>query len=179
MGSQASESVKQTQLPQSFDLNGIADQVFVCLMESKHLASAYQLEQLCFSSPWSFGMLQQDLEENPLSRYLVLLDRMNPTMVIAYGGYWKVLEEGQITNIAVHPNWRRRKAGTYLLLQMMQLAAAERITAMTLEVRASNEAAQRLYEKLGFAVEGRRKKYYEDNGEDALIMWQRALPMGG
>jgi ribosomal-protein-alanine N-acetyltransferase len=93
--------------------------------------------------------------------------------VIAYVGYWKIFDEGHITNVAVHPDWRGRKAATYLMQQMMQFAASEGLKDMTLEVRRSNMAAQGLYTKLGFKIEGERPNYYEDNGEDALIMWYR------
>lgn len=151
----------------------ISKNVFVCMMEPKHIAGVHVIEQLCFPTPWTECMLENELN-NPLSRYLVLLDRENPETVIAYSGYWKIFDEGHITNVAVHPNWRGQKAGTYLMLQMMQLAKAENIQDMTLEVRCSNLIAQNLYKNLGFIAEGKRSKYYEDTGEDALIMWYRA-----
>lgn len=173
MGSTASERVMQNQLAEHSELSDISGQVFVCLMEPKHIVSVCEIEQLCFVSPWNPHMFQEELEKNPLCRYLVLLDKKNPSCVVAYAGYWKVLEEGHITNVAVRPQWQHRGAGTYLMGQMMAFAAAEGITAMTLEVRRSNEIAQALYGKLGFVVEGVRPKYYEDNGEDALLMWYR------
>lgn len=150
----------------------IVSDVFICLMEPKHIAGVCQVEQHCFAVPWTARMFADELQ-NPLSRYMVLLDRERPDHVIAYAGYWKIFDEGHITNVAVHPHWRGRKAATYLMKQLMQFAASEGIHAMTLEVRRTNLAAQGLYQKLGFAVEGVRPGYYEDNNEDALIMWYR------
>lgn len=75
--------------------------------------------------------------------------------------------------MAVRPEWRGKKAGTYLMQQMMAFAFAEGVKDMTLEVRESNQIARSLYEKLGFKVEGLRKNYYEDNKEDAILMWYR------
>lgn len=151
----------------------IADQVYACLMEPKHAASVAELEKLCFTVPWSAQAFLDELEKNPAARYIVLLNKKDPTQVIAYGGYWKIFDEGHITNIAVHPDWRNRKAATYLMCQLMQFANAEGIGAMTLEVRTSNMPAQAVYSKLGFQKEGLRKNYYEDTGEDAIIMWYR------
>ena len=150
----------------------IAEEVFVCLMEPKHIAGVCEGENKSFAVPWTERMFYDELK-NPLARYVVLLDKQNPGNVIAYVGYWKIFDEGHITNVAVHPEWRGKKAATYLMRQMMQLAASEGMKDMTLEVRRSNLAAQGLYTKLGFAVEGVRPNYYEDNGEDALIMWYR------
>lgn len=150
----------------------IAEEVFVCLMEPKHIAGVCEVENKSFAVPWTERMFYDELK-NPLARYVVLLDKQNPGNVIAYVGYWKIFDEGHITNVAVHPEWRGKKAATYLMQQMMQLATSEGLKDMTLEVRRSNLAAQGLYTKLGFAVEGVRPNYYEDNGEDALIMWYR------
>ena len=150
----------------------IAEEVFVYLMEPKHIAGVCEVENKSFAVPWTERMFYDELK-NPLARYVVLLDKQNPGNVIAYVGYWKIFDEGHITNVAVHPEWRGKKAATYLMRQMMQLAASEGMKDMTLEVRRSNLAAQGLYTKLGFAVEGVRPNYYEDNGEDALIMWYR------
>ena len=155
----------------------IAAEVFVCIMEPKHIAGVCNVEQLSFAVPWTERMFTEELA-NPLSRYVVLLDKASPGDVIAYAGYWKIFDEGHITNVAVHPDWRGRKAATYLMEQMMQLAKVDGIRDMTLEVRRSNLAAQNLYKKLGFAEEGVRPKYYEDNGEDALIMWYRPKQNG-
>lgn len=172
MGSTASESVMQPEFLQSSESWPIADEVFVCLMEPRHIAQVHEIEGLSFPIPWSENMIADELK-NPLSRYVVLLDKQKPGKVVGYAGYWKIIDEGHITNVAVRPEWRGKKAGTYLMQQMMAFAFAEGVKDMTLEVRESNQIARSLYEKLGFKVEGLRKNYYEDNKEDAILMWYR------
>lgn len=172
MGSTASKSVMQPEFLQSSESWPIADEVFVCLMEPRHIAQVHEIEGLSFPIPWSENMIADELK-NPLSRYVVLLDKQEPGTVVGYAGYWKIIDEGHITNVAVRPEWRGKKAGTYLMQQMMAFAFAEGVKDMTLEVRESNQIARSLYEKLGFKVEGLRKNYYEDNKEDAILMWYR------
>ena len=152
----------------------IEEKVFLVPMELKHVAEVCEMERICFPTPWNEKMFTEELRDNPLSRYLLLVDRENPSRVVAYAGYWKVLDEGHITNIAVRPEWRRMGAATYLISQMKRFAAAEGVHDMTLEVRVSNRSAQDLYTKMGFKPEGIRKAYYEDNREDAMIMWYRS-----
>ena len=94
---------------------------------------------------------------------------------IAYAGVWFILDEGHITNIAVHPERRGMGYGEMVTRGMIQLAADSGMNWMTLEVRRSNKAAQNLYHKLGFIDVGYRKRYYE-NSEDALIMALEHLP---
>ena len=86
---------------------------------------------------------------------------------------WLVLDEGHITNIAVHPDYRGRGIGEKLVLAMLELARNSGIAGVTLEVRVSNNAAKKLYNKLGFVDSGIRKGYYSDTGEDAVIMWKK------
>lgn len=88
-------------------------------------------------------------------------------------GLWMVAGEGNITNVAVAPRARRRGVGTGLLNYLMMEGDREGVTAYTLEVRVSNEAAIRMYEKLGFSSEGIRPNFYEKPTEDAMIMWKR------
>ena len=127
------------------------------------------LEQRCFSVPWSRESILYDLSENHLAAYFVaeLSGR-----VVGYIGVWKIVDEGHITNVAVSPDYRRMQIGSALLKTMLGITAEEGIVRHTLEVRTGNEAAIGLYEKFGFETAGVRKGYYEDNGEDALIMWR-------
>jgi [ribosomal protein S18]-alanine N-acetyltransferase len=90
--------------------------------------------------------------------------------IVAYGGMWLMVDEAHITTFAVHPAWRRQRIGERLLLAFLDLAADRRAREATLEVRLSNLAARRLYEKYGFRPVGLRPRYYSDDGEDALIM---------
>ncbi|MBR5315979.1 MAG: ribosomal protein S18-alanine N-acetyltransferase [Firmicutes bacterium] len=127
------------------------------------------LEQICFSDPWSKETVLQELTENPRAIYIVaeLEGR-----VIGYVGLWEILDEGHITNVAVSPEYRRLQVGSALIKTMLQVTLQAGIKHHTLEVRAGNAPAQGLYRKFGFVEEGLRKGYYEDNGEDAIIMWR-------
>ncbi len=91
--------------------------------------------------------------------------------LVAYSGYWQILEEAHITTIAVAPDYRRNRIGEALLINLIDDCHKNGVKYITLEVRVSNEAAIGLYEKYGFKSLGTRKGYYQDNNEDALIMW--------
>lgn len=133
-----------------------------------------EIEKGCFSVPWSPKAFLDEITNNKCARYLVIeLDGR----VVAYAGMWLVIDEGHITNIAVHPDYRGRGYGELVTRALMQLASDTGMTWMTLEVRRSNITAQSLYHKLGFIDVGYRKRYYEDNKEDALIMACEQLPL--
>lgn len=127
------------------------------------------LEKICFASPWSRESLLYELTENPMATYIVaeLENR-----VIGYVGIWAIVDEGHITNVAVSPNYRRMQVGSALIKTMLDVTIKAGISQHTLEVRAGNESAKGLYRKFGFEEAGLRKGYYEDNGEDAIIMWR-------
>jgi ribosomal-protein-alanine N-acetyltransferase len=91
-------------------------------------------------------------------------------VILGYGGFWLMVDEAHISTIAAHHDWRRRGIGELLLVSMIDAGAKIGAQMVTLEVRVSNVNAQSLYRKYGFEVTGRRKGYYSDNGEDALIM---------
>lgn len=95
--------------------------------------------------------------------------------LIGFAGMWLAFDEAHITTIGVDPDYRGQGLGELLLLSMFDGAIARGSNWLTLEVRVTNTAAQTLYRKYGFTVHGTRKRYYSDNGEDALIMWSRAL----
>lgn len=129
----------------------------------------YEIEKLCFPDPWSRDALIYELEENPRAFYIVAdLDGQ----VVGYAGLWWIEDEGHITNVAVKPGFRNRRIGAGIIGVMLDFTSREGILHHTLEVRRSNEPAISLYEKFGFRTEGVRKKYYLNNGEDALIMWR-------
>src|SRR5690242_14426477 len=90
--------------------------------------------------------------------------------VVGYSGFWFILDEAHISTIAVHPDWRGRRVGEQLLVSMLEQALELSAVTATLEVRVTNDRAQNLYRKYHFEVVGRRKHYYRDNGEDALLM---------
>ena len=127
-----------------------------------------RLEEASFHTPWTRADFEGELK-NPLALYLVVLEGEE---LIAYGGSWIVFDECHITNIAVTPSMRGAGVGTELMREILSAAAARGARSYTLEVRPSNDAAIALYRKFDFIVEGRRKRYYADTGEDALIMWR-------
>ena len=127
------------------------------------------VEKACFSVPWSYESLYHDILENKLAFYIVAeIDGK----VCGYGGVWKIFDEGHITNVAIAPEYRRMHIASAMLSVLFDVTGAQGIESYTLEVRAGNQAAIALYEGFGFREAGLRKGYYEDNGEDAIIMWK-------
>ncbi len=136
------------------------------------LQALTDLEAVCFEGqdPWSRDAFFNEVVENSdRTLYLVALAGGK---VVGYMGVWMVLDEGDITNVAVDPEFRRRHIAESLIEEMVRRTSEEGITCWTLEVRVDNEPAIRLYEKMGFRAEGIRPKYYEYDGTDALIMWK-------
>jgi len=127
----------------------------------------WELDKICFHLPWSRESFADEMK-NELAYYYVIRDDDNK--LIAYCGVWNVADEGHITNVAVHPDYREKGYGSMLIEQLIKLADDMELSLLTLEVRASNTPAQQLYKKYGFELLGKRPKYYADNREDALIM---------
>lgn len=136
-------------------------------MSADHLDEVAALEQICFSDPWSRNLLAEELD-NALSAFLVALD--GDGRVAGYAGLQVILDEGTITNIAVRPDCRRQGVAGKLLQVFLDFARGNRLAFLTLEVRASNYDAIALYGSRGFRSAGRRKNYYRQPREDAIIM---------
>ena len=130
-----------------------------------------EIERICFRSPWTERMFMSELK-NRLACYHVV---EHAGKLIAYAGMWTFLDEAHITNVAVLPEYRRQGLGTKVMLWSMEAAHRRKATKMTLEVRVSNLGAQAMYANVGFAVAGRRKRYYSDTGEDALVLWNEDI----
>jgi ribosomal-protein-alanine N-acetyltransferase len=129
----------------------------------------------CFpEEPWSVESFRQHLAENPFALYILAEDPDAPEgeKIMGYAGVWMIAGEGHITNVAVREKYRREGIGNVLMRILEHHCRLAEIGSLTLEVRPSNDKAIRLYERNGFKTEGRRKKYYENNGEDSLIMWK-------
>ncbi|MBR2950603.1 MAG: ribosomal protein S18-alanine N-acetyltransferase [Lachnospiraceae bacterium] len=138
-------------------------------MTEADTAAAAALEAACFSQPWSEKSFLDALH-NPNTLYLMAeADGRFAGMC----GLWQSFDEADIMNVAVDPAFRRQKIAELLMEELMRRGQLRGITAFTLEVRASNEAAIGLYEKCGFITEGVRKNFYENPTENALIMWKR------
>jgi ribosomal-protein-alanine N-acetyltransferase len=146
-----------------------AEPVSIEPMRLRDLDQVLRIERLSFSAPWSRAAFLSELLENDRARYFVA--RIGD-QVVGYTGMWIIIDEGHITNVAVHPHWRNRGIATQLLDALDDVARANGVRRMTLEVRKSNIVAHTLYEKLGFRDAGIRRAYYRDNNEDAIIMWK-------
>lgn len=131
------------------------------------------IEEATFAHPWTRADYEGELTRNKAARYLVA---ETDARVVGFAGAWIILDESHITNIAVSEPYRRQGIGGAVTLALLQYLSNLGAAYATLEVRESNLAAQHMYEKLGFIRVGRRKRYYEDNGEDAFLMVCDHLP---
>lgn len=138
-------------------------------MTKEHIDSVLAIEQSCFALPWTREDFEREMTENKLAIYSIAVLDGN---IVGYAGMWHIVTEGHITNVAVLQEYRRRGIGKALLERMIAIAEQKEMIGITLEVRISNIAAQKLYIKYGFRPEGFRKKYYQDTKEDAIIMWK-------
>ncbi len=165
-------------------------------MTPQDVDAVVEIEQVAFTAPWSAQAYDYELRYNQMARYYVarpqkvavvappntwwqklfaLKAQSNvltpaPAPIVGYGGFWLMVDEAHISTIASAPAFRRCGVGELLLVTMIDSAAQVGAQVVTLEVRVSNVGAQALYRKYAFEVVGMRKRYYSDNGEDALIM---------
>ena len=135
-------------------------------LNASHVAQIAELEKICFSDPWSERSVASELD-NKLSCWLVAMEGQQ---VAGYIGSQTVCGETDMMNVAVHPDHRRKGIAETLILSLIAELKAMQSHCLTLEVRASNMSAISLYEKLGFSEIGRRKNYYRNPKEDALIL---------
>lgn len=141
------------------------------LIKQEDAGEIAAIEEMTFAKPWS----RKDFWAEAVNENAVYIVGLVNNKVVAYGGVWISFEEAQVTNIAVHPDYRGQGIGTKLFSKLIEEIKKRNVTAITLEVRPSNESAIKLYEKFGLKSVGRRKGYYLDNDEDALIMWNTKL----
>ena len=142
-------------------------------MQFRDVKQVAALETATFARPWSESSFHREVRENPVARYLVA---ERDGSILGYAGAWVVLDECHITNIAVAESERGRGIGKALLNALMQYVSNLGAAWADLEVRVSNLPAQGLYRGAGFVSVGRRKRYYEDNGEDAFLMVCERMP---
>ena len=154
------------------------------------LPAALVLDQLCFGGLWTLEGYQRELD-SPNSELLVLQKKqksqnqlgepntlkssVEADPLLGLGCFWAIVDEAHITIVAVHPNYQGQGLGQALLYALLEKARQRGMERATLEVRASNQPALLLYEKFGFREAGRRRRYYEETGEDALILWRGGL----
>jgi [ribosomal protein S18]-alanine N-acetyltransferase len=139
-------------------------------MQEEHIAAVMEIERASFSAPWPDYAYRHEITENRLAHYYVLCPAAAHDQVWGYVGFWLIVDEAHISTIAVSPALRRQRLGQRLLLHSLDAAATLGASRATLEVRESNRAAQSLYLSFGFVAVGKRKGYYTDNHEDAIIL---------
>jgi ribosomal-protein-alanine N-acetyltransferase len=144
------------------------EDVTIEIMKMKDLDDVMEIEQRCFTSPWSRYAFTCELKDNQFSHYIIA---KVDGKTVGYGGMWIVLNEAHVTNVGVLPEYRGEGIGELIMRSLMAIAKNHGADKMTLEVRKSNYVAQNLYSKLGFEPRGIRRGYYIDNKEDAVIMW--------
>lgn len=138
-------------------------------MTEHDIEDVLKIENISFSVPWSKKAFINEIRDNRLSEYIVALKE---GIIVGYGGMWVIIDEGHITNIAVHPEYRNQSVGSAIVEGLINLCKKNNILRMTLEVRFFNKKAQSLYKKYGFEECGIRPGYYSDTKEDAIIMWK-------
>lgn len=154
-----------------FVLKGLVHIMEVRSMQAADLEQVAEIERLTFSKPWSYKAFEDSLAlSNAIYNVAV-----NNNEVLGYCGLYCVLNEANITNVAVKSDVRNKGIGYGMLVSLMDEAKTRGIEAVTLEVRKSNYAAIHLYEQLGFKEAGIRKDFYELPREDAVIMWKDNL----
>lgn len=136
------------------------------------LDGVVEIEERSYPTPWSRQAFLSELTDNSFAAYIIA---RQGGKVVGYAGMWLLFDEAHVTNIAVHPDHRGRRIGHLLLSELEHRAVERGARRMTLEVRPSNPAAQRLYKSHGFVARGRRRAYYSDTREDAIIMWKDKL----
>ena len=139
------------------------------LMQKDDIDQVLEVSSLSLKESWSKSSFLNEIS-NPIAKYIVAeVDNR----IVGFAGLWVIIDEGHITNIAVHPDFRGKGVGKKLVSSLINQSDNWSIKSITLEVRDSNIIAQTLYKNYLFVEEGRRKNYYFDNNEDAVIMWRR------
>ena len=142
--------------------------VDIVAMRRRHLRGVLRIEAQVYPRPWSLGLFLSELALRTSRVYVVA--KIGAT-VVGYAGLMITGSDGHITTIAVDPAWHRRGIGSRLLVALSRAGIVNGCSALTLEVRMSNQAAQDMYRRFGYAPAGVRKNYYSESNEDALVMW--------
>lgn len=165
----------------------IRQQLALELMREADIATVQEIEQAIFSTPWPRNAYYRELASRSSAHYIVLRQEgvvEKPvgftnvdldSSLIGYGGMWRMYDEAHVTTIGVRRDVQHRGHGRVLFAGLVQAAYDMGAKWVTLEVRTSNDNAMHMYEAFGFKVIGRRKGYYTDNGEDAIVMWSDSI----
>ena len=145
------------------------------MMRCEDIPRISVIEAESFPTPWSEHAFISELTQNRFAHYIVM---EHEGRIVGYGGMWVLFDEAHVTNIAVASDYRGRRLGARLMMELGTRAYRMGASRITLEVRPSNTVARNMYAKFGFQPNGIRPGYYSDNGEDAIIMWAK-LPFDG
>jgi [ribosomal protein S18]-alanine N-acetyltransferase len=146
--------------------------VHVVPMRRRHVRAVLRIEQQVYPRPWTMSLFLSELALRSSRAYFVARVGRD---VVGYGGLMLSADDGHITTLAVDPRCQRRQIATRLMLVLAREAIAREARSLTLEVRLSNDPAQELYRRFGFAPVGVRKNYYVETNEDALVMWAHEI----
>ena len=149
-------------------------------MREQDVAEVQVIEREIFSTPWPRNAYYRELASRNSAHYIVLRrytvdDPAHADQVVGYAGMWRMYDEAHVTTIGVRQDLHHSGYGRVLFAALVQAAYDMGAKWVTLEVRTSNDNAMRMYENFGFKVIGRRKGYYTDNGEDAIVMWSDSI----
>jgi ribosomal-protein-alanine N-acetyltransferase len=165
----------------------IRQQLALELMREGDIATVQEIEREIFATPWPRNAYYRELASRSSAHYVVLRQEgfverppgYQPAdfdaSIVGYGGMWRMYDEAHVTTIGVRRDLQRRGFGRMLFAGLVQAAYDMGAKWVTLEVRTSNDHAMHMYEGFGFKVIGRRKGYYTDNGEDAIVMWSDSI----
>jgi [ribosomal protein S18]-alanine N-acetyltransferase len=165
----------------------IRQQLALELMREGDVATVQEIEREIFATPWPRNAYYRELASRASAHYVVLRQEelvgrppgfraadFDPT-IIGYGGMWRMYDEAHVTTIGVRLDLQHHGYGRILFAGLVQAAYDMGAKWVTLEVRTTNDNAMKMYEAFGFKVIGRRKGYYTDNGEDAIVMWSDSI----
>lgn len=142
--------------------------VFERLTSADGIQEILQIDRASFSNPWTHEMYECELQND---RSYVVIARGEDGQALGYCAFWIILDEVHINNVAVRQPFTRQGVGRALVERALSIGRGQGAAAATLEVRRSNSAARRLYERLGFVERGTRRRYYSDPEDDALVLW--------
>ena len=147
--------------------------VVVRRMREEDILQAVEIEKAAFTRPWSKSIFKATLLLPYAAYYVAVEEGEQQDRIVGICGVKKIFEEGEISNVAVHPDYRGRGISRLMLRKLISEAREDGVDSFTLEVRAGNDTAVRLYESFGFRTEGVRPRFYDHPVEDGLIMWLR------
>jgi ribosomal-protein-alanine N-acetyltransferase len=154
----------------------VREQFAIEPMGEADVPTIQEIERHIFSTPWPRNAYYRELASRNSAHYIVLRREVaDTTETVGYGGMWRMYDEAHVTTIGVRQDLQHHGYGRILFAGLVQAAYDMGAKWITLEVRATNENAMRMYEMYGFKVIGRRRGYYTDNGEDAIVMWSDSI----